>query len=168
MMEWLQVSKILWLIWECHYQYSSHPCSCSKWCKAIKSATKYIISGTFESVKSATAQFEKILGLQPGTSIIVDTTNKSKAKVSSSLPSASTSAAGNNENNNDTETEIAKKARRKQKRGGKKGGNNNEHSTPRGVKDGQPPIAVVGEDTWEGIGKGRDRLTSNETPFSIS
>ena len=40
-----------------------------------KTATKYIITGKTESVKSAAAQFEKILGLEPGTSTITDTTN---------------------------------------------------------------------------------------------
>lgn len=46
-----------------------------------KTATKYIITGTTKSVKSATAQFEKILGLQAGSATIVDTTAKVRAKM---------------------------------------------------------------------------------------
>ncbi len=41
-----------------------------------KTATKYIITGRTESVRSAAAQFEKILGLEPGSSAIIDTTYK--------------------------------------------------------------------------------------------
>ena len=45
---------------------------------AARTATKYIITGKTENVKSAAAQFEKILGLEPGSATITDTTHKSK------------------------------------------------------------------------------------------
>jgi len=44
-----------------------------------RTATKYIITGKTESVKSAAAQFEKILGLDLGSSAITDTTNKASS-----------------------------------------------------------------------------------------
>ena len=56
-----------------------------------KTATKYIITGTTKSVKSATAQFEKILGLEPGSATIVDTTAKVRAK----MEKESSSGGGN-------------------------------------------------------------------------
>lgn len=126
--------------------------------KASKNATKYIISGNFENVKSATAQFETILGLEPGSSIILNIANKRKPKGSSlSLTRTSTStAAGGGDDvnepagydiNNDTEAENAKKARRKQKKGKKMGnhGSIQEDSMSTGVKAGQPHISLVGE-----------------------
>lgn len=103
-------------------------------------ATKYIITGKTESVKMAAAQFEKILGLEPGASTIIDTTNKTNL---------ANDGVGNNKDANvqagskpEGESENGggpngKKVRRKKKRG--KGGN-----TPKNSKDGpsqNPPVA---------------------------
>ena len=54
---------------------------------AARTATKYIITGKTESVKSAAAQFEKILGLEPGSATITDTTHKTKGNHKKGHPS---------------------------------------------------------------------------------
>jgi len=111
-----------------------------------KTATKYIITGKTEAVRSATAQFEKILGLEPGSSPIIDTTNKTNApptaadggsSANSKDANAGTKSEGEYENIGVGGGPGGKKMRRKKKRG--KGGGNN---TPKGYKDG-PPLIVV-------------------------
>jgi len=116
-----------------------------------KTATKYIITGKTEAVRSATAQFEKILGLEPGSSAIVDTTHKT-------MNSSTTSAGANKDAANAAQqvggtksepgdSEIGgggpggKKMRRKKKRGGK--GERGNQNTPKGYKDGPPTMVVV-------------------------
>jgi len=116
-----------------------------------RSATKYIISGKTESVRSAALQFEKILGLEPGSSVITDTTNKgsnnrkptpdggSSRDGSNSDKDANAHQAGTNKPDVESaeggggcaEPRGKRIPRRKKKRG--KGGGNEQ---PRGPKDG--------------------------------
>eukprot|EP00581_Thalassiosira_minuscula_P012844 CAMPEP_0183717770 /NCGR_PEP_ID=MMETSP0737-20130205/11268_1 /TAXON_ID=385413 /ORGANISM="Thalassiosira miniscula, Strain CCMP1093" /LENGTH=682 /DNA_ID=CAMNT_0025947247 /DNA_START=122 /DNA_END=2170 /DNA_ORIENTATION=- len=120
--------------------------------KGPKTATKYIITGKTEAVKSATAQFEKILGLEPGSSTITDTTHKTN---NSNNPANDSGGAGDSSGGGGGGPPNAKqegdadnvggnggggggqqkKMRRKKKRG--KGGN----TTPRGGKDGPAPVS---------------------------
>merc|ERR1712029_713591 len=98
-----------------------------------KTATKYIITGRTESVQSAAAQFEKILGLEPGSANITDTTNKTNLTADSvSIVRDITVQPGSKQEGeleNNGVGPAGKKLRRKKKRG--KGGN-----APRGSKDG--------------------------------
>ncbi|KAL3761863.1 hypothetical protein ACHAWU_009028 [Discostella pseudostelligera] len=99
--------------------------------------------GNIEGVKSATAQIEKILGFEPGSSTIVDTTTKRKPRASTTLTSANFSHPANV--NNDTETENSKKARKRTKRGrkGTTSTGDYENSIQRSATDLMP---VVGEE----------------------
>lgn len=108
-----------------------------------KTATKYIITGKTESVKSAAAQFEKILGLDPGSSNITDTTNKINLTTDGGVGGVNNLDANDQSGmKSDGEFETIgsfslKKVRRKKKRG--KGSN-----APRNSKDG-PPQNLVAE-----------------------
>ncbi|KAL7532552.1 hypothetical protein ACHAXR_006332 [Thalassiosira sp. AJA248-18] len=109
-----------------------------------KTATKYIITGKTESVRSAAAQFEKILGLEPGTSTtITDTTNKTKFLNDSTTNKDANVQTGPNKPESESENgggggpSGVKKVRRKKKRG--KGGN-----APKGSKEG-PSQNLVGD-----------------------
>jgi len=99
-----------------------------------KTATKYIITGKTESVKMAAAQFEKILGLEPGASTIIDTTHKTNL-TNNDGGSNNKDAKPEGESDNGVGP-SGKKVRRKKKRG--KGGN-----IPKNSKDGplQNPVA---------------------------
>jgi len=116
-----------------------------------KTATKYIITGKTEAVRSATAQFEKILGLEPGSSAIVDTTHKTMNSSTTSTgankdaPNATQQVGGTKSEPGDSEIggggPGGKKMRRKKKRGGK--GERGNQNTPKGYKDGPPTMVVV-------------------------
>ena len=92
-----------------------------------KTATKYIITGKTESVKSAAAQFEKILGLEPGSSKITDTTHKTNSmaeknesnKDVNAQAGSNKQADGESDNGNDRGPSGKKVRMRKKKRGGK-------------------------------------------------
>jgi len=114
-----------------------------------RTATKYIITGKTEAVRSATAQFEKILGLEPGSSAITDTTGKT---IRSTMPmdgagsgadrdvAGGAREAGARLEPGDSDLD-GKKMRRKKKRGGK--GGRGSGNAPRGSRDGPPPTVTV-------------------------
>lgn len=120
-----------------------------------KTATKYIITGRTESVRSAAAQFEKILGLEPGSSAIIDTTHKTKNSININKdtdvggnannisnkdninnlqPTGSNNKAEGGESDGGPGGPGGKKVRRKKKRGKGNGPN-----APKGAKDGASP-----------------------------
>lgn len=102
-------------------------------------------------MRSATAQFEKILGLEPGSSAITDTTHKTNH--STTMPAERDGGAhkdnvpapqskpepGDLDVGGGGSGHGGKKMRRKKKRGGK----DNRGGAPKGARDGPPQVVMV-------------------------